>query len=97
MRVPWDTLDDKVNRRAYELALERIAELEAEVSRLKVVMYDVAHKAGTLGSGHEGWMRGRFMSISNALNMAIGRGQSSHGDQFDSAGNIVKPDPLNSI
>ena len=70
-------------------AKERIAELEAENSRLRTVMYDTAHVASTLGSGSEGWLRGRFMSISNALSAAIGRAQSSHGDQFDNAGNVV--------
>lgn len=74
--------------------LSRIAELEADVRRLQLVMYDAAHLAATLGSGSDGWMRGRFMSISNALNAAIGRTQSSHGDQYDSAGNITEPDPL---
>lgn len=72
----------------------RIAELEAENRRLKLVMYDAAHLAATLGSGSEGWLRGRFMSISNALNTAIGRGQSSHGDQFDDSGTIIKHDAL---
>lgn len=66
-----------------------------ELKRLRQVMYDVACKAGTLGSGSDGWLRGRFMSISNALNAAIGRQQSSHGDQYDAAGNVVRPDPLN--
>lgn len=32
MRVPWETLDDKVNRKAYELALERIVDLENAIS-----------------------------------------------------------------
>lgn len=73
----------------------RITELEAEIVRLRRVMYDAAHTAATLGSGSEGWLRGRFMSISNALSAAIGRTQSSHGDQFDNAGNVVKQDSLN--
>ena len=62
---------------------------------LRSVMYHAAHLAAPLGSGSEGRLRGRFMSISNALNAAIGRGQSSHGDQYDAAGNIVRSDPLN--
>lgn len=70
----------------------RIAELEAENTRLMSVISDVGHLAGSLGSGADGWLRGRFMFISNALNAAIGRAQSSHGDQFDAAGNVVKPD-----
>jgi len=70
----------------------RIAELEAQNTRLMSVMSDVGHLAGSLASGADGWLRGRFMSISNALNAAIGRAQSSHGDQFDAAGNVVKPD-----
>lgn len=61
---------------------------------LRSIMYDVAHLAATLGSGSDGWLRGRLMSISNALNAAIGRGQSVHGDQYDSGGNITKDDPL---
>lgn len=76
---------------------KRIAELEADVRRLSLVMYDAAHLAATLGSGSEGRLRGRFMSISNALNVAIGRGQSSHGDQYDPHGNITKEDPLKGI
>lgn len=70
----------------------RIAELEAQNTRLMSVMSDVGHLAGSLASGADGWLRGRFMSISNALNAAIGRAQSSHGDQFDASGNVVKPD-----
>ena len=70
-------------------------EIEQERDRLRSIMYDVAHTAATLGSGSDGWLRGRFMSISNALNAAIGRSQSSHGDQYDAAGKIVRPDPLN--
>lgn len=62
---------------------------------LRSTMYDVAHLAATLGSGSEGWLRGRFMSISNRLNAALGRSQSSHGDQYDAAGKITKPDALN--
>ena len=62
---------------------------------LRSIMYDVAHLAATLGSGSEGYLRGRFMSISNALNAAVGRSQSSHGDQYDASGKIVRPDPLN--
>ena len=72
---------------------KRIAELEAENAKLARVIYDEAHRAATLGSGSTGWLRGRFMSISNALNAAIGRTQSSHGDQYDGAGSIVKSDP----
>ena len=68
---------------------------EGGVQCLRSVMYDVAHLAATLGSGSDGHLRGRFMSISNALNAAIGRQQSSHGDQYDDAGKIVKSDPLN--
>lgn len=66
------------------------------VQCLRSVMYDVAHLAATLGSGSDGHLRGRFMSISNALNAAIGRQQSSHGDQYDPSGSvIVRPGPLN--
>lgn len=68
---------------------------EAEVDRLKLVIYQTAHLAASLGSGSDGWLRGRFMSISNALSASIGRTQSSHGNQYDSAGNIVREDPLN--
>lgn len=67
---------------------------QADAYRLRLVMYQVAHLAATLGSGSDGWLRGRFMSISNALNAAIGRDQSSHGDQYDAEGNVVKRDPL---
>jgi len=74
--------------------VERIAGLEADVHRLSRVMYDAAHLAATLGSGSDGWLRGRFMSISNALSAAIGRVQSSHGEQYDPHGNITKEDPL---
>lgn len=76
---------------------KNLRRLEAENDRLRSVIYDVAHTAATLGSGSDGWLRGRFMSISNALNAAIGRGQSSHGDQYDAAGNLVRPDPLNGV
>ncbi len=31
MRVPWETLDDKVTQRTYELALERVVELELAI------------------------------------------------------------------
>lgn len=31
MRVPWETLDDKVRQRTYELALERVVELEKQL------------------------------------------------------------------
>ena len=65
---------------------------ELELLRLRQIMYDVAHKAATLGSGSDGWLRGRFMSISNALNAAIGRQQSSHGDQYDATGKIIRRD-----
>lgn len=82
--------DDKSAR--MERQKTRIADLEAENTRLMSVMSDVGHLAGSLGSCADGWLRGRFMSISNALNAAIGRAQSSHGDQFDAAGNVVKPD-----
>jgi len=77
------------------LGLNIQIEIEQERDRLRSVMYDVAHMAASLGSGSEGYLRGRFMSISNALNAAIGRGQSSHGDQYDAAGKIVRLDPLN--
>lgn len=60
----------------------RVAELESEINRLRLVICAQAHVAATLGSGHDGWMRGRFMSISNALNAAIGRSQSVHGEQY---------------
>ena len=62
---------------------------------LRSVMYDAAHLAASLGSGSDGFLRGRFISISNMLNAAIGRKQSSHGDQFDAGGNVTRPDPLN--
>ena len=65
-------------------------EIEQERDRLRSVMYDVAHLAASVGSGHEGYLRSRFMSISNALNAAIGRSQSSHGNQYDAAGNVMK-------
>lgn len=68
---------------------------KAEIERLRLVIYETAHTAATLGSGATGWLRGRFMSISNRLNASIGRTQSSHGDQYDSVGTIVKTDPLN--
>jgi hypothetical protein len=68
---------------------------KAEVERLKRVVYQTAHIAATLGTAMDGYLRGRFMSISNALNASIGRTQSSHGDQYDDAGNIVRHDPLN--
>ena len=70
-------------------------EIEQERDRLRSVMYNVAHLAATLGSGSDGWLRGRFMSVSNALNAAIGRSQSSHGDQYDAAGTVIRVDPLN--
>ena len=65
-----------------EKSRARIAELEAEICRIKSVIRETAHMASTLGSGSEGWMRGRFMTIANTLNAAIGRPQSSHGEQF---------------
>jgi len=77
------------------MLLERIANIEAERDRMRSIVYDTAHIAATLGSGSDGWLRGRFMSISNALNAAIGRTQSSHGDQFDETGIVVKSDPIN--
>lgn len=55
--------------------------------RLRGVMLKVAHTAALLGSGSDGELRARFMSISNALNAALGRTQSSHGEQFDAEGN----------
>jgi hypothetical protein len=67
----------------------------AELERLKRVIYQTAHVAATLGTASDGWLRGRFMSISNALNASIGRTQSSHGNQYDNAGNVTKDDPLN--
>ncbi len=67
---------------------KRIADLEADRDRLHRVMYDMAHKAATLGSGTDGYLRGQFMSISNALNAAIGRTQSSHGQQYDADGSV---------
>ena len=66
-----------------------------EIERLKLVIFQTAHVAAALGSGSDGWLRGHFMSISNALNASIGRSQSSHGNQYDNAGNVVKDDPLN--
>jgi len=77
-----------------EIPLSTVFGDASETDRLRRVMCDVAHLAATLGSGSQGWLRGRFMSISNALNAAIGRQQSSHGNQYDNAGNITKPDPL---
>lgn len=68
---------------------------ELEMMRLRGIMLDVARTASGLGSGADGWLRGRFMSISNELNAALGRQQSSHGDQYDAAGNVVQEDPLN--
>ena len=68
---------------------------ELEMMRLRQTMLDVARTAATLGTGSTGHLRGRFMSLSNALNAALGRQQSSHGDQFDSAGKVVRSDPLN--
>jgi len=69
---------------------QRIAELEADNLRLAKIMNQTAHVAATLGSGHDGWLRGRFMSISNALNAAINLSQSSHGMRFDRNGNEIK-------
>jgi hypothetical protein len=66
-----------------------MADRDARIAILERVICEQAHVAGIIGSGSEGSMRGRLMSISNALNMVIGRGQSSHGDQFDSAGKIA--------
>ncbi len=65
---------------------------ELEMMRLREVMTEVAHRAATLGSGSDGWRRGQFMSLSNQLNAALGRSQSSHGDQYDAAGNVTKQD-----
>jgi hypothetical protein len=73
-----------------------LAEIEAENARLRSVICGVAHLAATLGSGHDGWRRGRFMTISNMLNASIGRTQSTHGDQFDDTGNIVRAGQLKS-
>lgn len=64
---------------ALRRAHDRIAELERTI-------YEQAHIAATLGSGADGWLRDRLMSISNALNASIGRTQSSHGDQFSTTG-----------
>lgn len=66
-----------------------------EIERLRHVIYETACVAAALGTGSEGWLRGRFMSISNALNASIGRTQSSHGNQYDNAGNVLRDDPLN--
>lgn len=61
-----------------------------EVERLWRVIYDAAHLAATNGSGADGRLRSRFMCVSNMLNAAIGRVQSSHGNQYDEAGNVTK-------
>ena len=50
---------------------ERNAELETKIARLERVMYDAAHLAATLGSGSEGWMRGRFQVLLNYLLHAL--------------------------
>ena len=85
-------------KEARRLELERLRLNDAaEIERLKLVIYRMAGLAATLGSGSDGWLRGRFMSISNALSAAIGRAQSSHGDQYNADGNIVKHDALNDI
>lgn len=91
MVEPRKLLDEQIHNSV------RLAELERENARLARVIYDEAHRAATLGSGSTGWLRGRFMSISNALNAAIGRTQSSHGDQYDpTSGLLVKSDETKS-
>lgn len=71
-------------------AADRIAELEAENARLRLVMLDAAHIAASCGSGSTGSLRGRFMTISNAINAALGRSQSSHGERFDIDGKVIE-------
>jgi hypothetical protein len=83
-----------IERRFGRSPAVQLAEEKAKTERLTRIMYETAHLAATLGSGATGWLRGRFMSISNALNVAIGRTQSSHGDQFDQDGVVIKRDQL---
>ncbi len=44
LREPWETLDDKVRQRTYELALERVVDLEealrSVVTRCENVIYN---------------------------------------------------------
>lgn len=87
--------DSEADEKRYGMLDDTRGGLEERVAALERIIYQTAHRAATLGSGTDGWLRGRFMSLSNALNASIGRAQSSHGDQFDASGNIVKHDPLN--
>ena len=68
---------------------QRATQAEAEADRLRSIMLKQAHIAATLGSGAGWWVRGQFMSISNALNAGIGRTQSTHDEQYDERGNVV--------
>ncbi len=76
----WDCFHTDAN------LLSRAAD---EINTLRNVMCETAHRAATLGSGASGLLRGQFMSLSNALNAAVGRQQSLHGDHYDADGNVT--------
>ena len=61
-----------------------------DLEPLRRVAMEAAHLAATLATAETGYMRGRIMSVSNMLNAALGRTQSSHGDQYDASGQITK-------
>lgn len=60
----------------------RLAALEAAAAR-------TAHTISVMATAETGVVRRRLMTAANRLNAALGRAQSSHGDQFDAAGNVI--------
>lgn len=67
-----------------EAMAERIATLEREVVALKRGMRAALDELMPLSMGVEGYhLRGRVCTASNALNGALGRSQSSHGEKYE--------------
>ena len=74
------------------MAQMKLMRAEEELSRLKAAMMASIGVLGGLSMGTEGHTRGRICSASNALNGALNRTQSYHGDKFDDRGNVVPKD-----
>lgn len=69
--------------KGHEAMAERIAALEREVVALKRGMFAALDVLNPLSMGTEGHLRGRVCTASNALDGALGRTQSSHGEKYE--------------
>jgi hypothetical protein len=70
--------------------VQTLNERDHRIAELERTMFEAAHLAAILATAETGDARNRIMTISNRLNAALGRTQSSHGEQFNAEGQIVE-------